>query len=260
MTTSAWSGVGVAMIAVLWAYEGWQYVTFSAGETVDPQRVFPRAIAVATFILVLLYVLANVGYVAALGPAGAARSDHVAADAASALLGPVAARALTALVLVSIFSAANGLLLTTPRLYFAMARDGVFFARLGNVHERFGTPVFAIVSLAVWSGVLAVSGTFEQLLTYVVFAGWIFYGLGALAIFVYRRRQPDAVRPFRTPLYPLSPLLFVLSAVLLVVNTLISQPSRAAVGLGAVILGTPAFYLWRARARKRAVHPLAPSI
>jgi APA family basic amino acid/polyamine antiporter len=250
MTTSLWGGVGLAMIGVLWAYEGWQYVTFSAGETVDPQRVFPRAIAFATFILVVLYMLANLGYIAALGPAAAAASDHVAADAASKVFGPTAAKGLTVLVLISIFSASNGLFLTTPRLYYAMARDGVFFARLGNVHERFGTPVFAIVSLAVWSAVLAATGTFEQLLTYVVFAGWIFYGLGALAVFVYRRRAPDAPRPFKTPGYPLSPILFVLSAAVLVGNTLVTQPFRGVVGLCAVLSGAPAFYLWRSRDRR----------
>jgi APA family basic amino acid/polyamine antiporter len=143
-------------------------------------------------------------------------------------------------------------------MYYAMARDRVFFARLANVDERFGTPVFAIISMAVWSAALAATGTFEQLLTYVVFAGWIFYGLGALAIFVYRRRDPNAVRPFRTPGYPLSPILFVASATLLVLNTVVTQPARAAVGLGAVLLGAPAFYLWRARMKKSAVHPLAP--
>src|SRR2546430_9055316 len=176
-------GVGTAMIAVLWAYEGWQYVTFSTGETRDPQRVFPRAIAFATLMLVILYMLANAGYIAALGPIAASRSDHVAADAMRAVFGPTSARLLTALVLLSIFSAANGLLLTTPRMYFAMARDGVFFARLASVHPRFATPAFAIIALAVWSSLLALTGTFEQLLTYVVFAGWIFYGLGATAVF-----------------------------------------------------------------------------
>jgi APA family basic amino acid/polyamine antiporter len=253
------AGIGAAMIAVLWAYEGWQYVTFSAGETNDPQRVFPRAITAATAALVAIYLLANFGYLSALGPAAAASSTHVAADAVGTLFGDAAGKIVGALILVSIFSATNGLFLTTPRMYFAMARDGVFFARLANIDPRFGTPVFAIVSLAVWSAVLAVSGTFEQLLTYVVFAGWIFYGLGALAIFVYRRRAPDAVRPFRTPGYPLSPILFVASATLLVLNTLATQPLRAAIGLGAVAVGTPAFYLWRARA-KRGVRPLAPSV
>ena len=255
---SAWSmlpGIGIAMIGVLWAYEGWQYVTFSAGETRDPQRVFPRAIGVATFALIVLYVLANIGYVAALGPVAASRTDHIAADAIRAVLGPASGTLLSTLVLISIFSAANGLMLTTPRMYFAMARDGVFFQRLASVHPRFGTPAFAIVALAVWSAVLAMTGTFEQLLTYVVFAGWIFYGLGATAVFVYRRRQPDAIRPFRTPGYPVTPVLFVASAAMLVLSTLVAQPIRGAVGLGAVLLGTPAFYVWRARSRSATVPP-----
>ena len=255
---SAWSmlpGIGIAMIGVLWAYEGWQYVTFSAGETRDPQRVFPRAIGVATFALIVLYVLANIGYVSALGPVAASRTDHIAADAIRAVLGPASGTLLSTLVLISIFSAANGLMLTTPRMYFAMARDGVFFQRLASVHPRFGTPAFAIVALAVWSAVLAMTGTFEQLLTYVVFAGWIFYGLGATAVFVYRRRQPDAIRPFRTPGYPVTPVLFVASAAMLVLSTLVAQPIRGAVGLGAVLLGTPAFYVWRARSRSATVPP-----
>ncbi len=247
-------GIGIAMIGVLWAYEGWQYVTFSAGETRDPQNTFPRAIAVATFVLIVLYVLANFGYIAALGPVTASHSDHIAADAIRAVLGPTSGNLLSALVLISIFSAANGLMLTTPRMYFSMARDGVFFQRLANIHPRFGTPAFAIVALAVWSAVLALTGTFEQLLTYVVFAGWIFYGLGAMAVFVYRRRQPDAIRPFRTPGYPVTPVLFVASAAALVLSTLVAQPLRGAVGLAAVLIGTPAFYMWRAR-RKSAIAP-----
>ena len=244
------TGIGAAMIGVLWAYEGWQYVTFSAGETRDPQRTFPRAISLATLALVALYLLANLGYIAALGPAGAARSERVAADAVGVILGPVAGKIVAALILVSIFSALNGLVLTTPRMYFAMARDRVFFERLAVVHPRLGTPVFAIVSVTVWAALLAASGTFEQLLTYVVFAGWIFYALGALSVFVYRRRQPNAVRPFRVPGYPVTPLLFVLAAGLLVLNTVVTQPVRAVGGLAVVALGVPAFLVWRARSRR----------
>ena len=129
------------MIGVLWAYEGWQYVTFSAGETKDPQRVFPRAIALATVALIILYLLANVGYVKALGVEATAKSDRVAGEAMAAVFGAASGKALSALVLVSIFSAANGLMLTAPRMFFAMARDGVFFARLARVDERFGTPL-----------------------------------------------------------------------------------------------------------------------
>ncbi|GJG89188.1 amino acid transporter [Gemmatimonadetes bacterium T265] len=246
------SGVGLAMIGVLWAYEGWQYVTFSAGETVDPQRVFPRGIVAGTALVVGVYVLANLAYVAALGPAAAARSERVAADAVGAVLGPAAARVIAAVILVSMFSAANGITLTAPRMYYAMGRDRVFFARLGAVHPRFGTPAFAIVASSAWAAVLAATGTFEQLLTYVVFVGWIFYALGALAIFAYRRREPDLPRPFRTPGYPVTPILFVLSAAAIVVNTVVSQPGRAAVGIGMVLVGVPVFYVWRTRAARAA--------
>jgi APA family basic amino acid/polyamine antiporter len=139
-------------------------------------------------------------------------------------------------------------------MYFAMARDGVFFERLATVHPRFGTPAFAILAIAIWSALLAATGTFQQLLTYVVFTGWGFYALGALSIFAYRWRAPDAMRPFRVPGYPLTPLLFVASAALLVLNTLATQPALAATGVAVVLIGTPAFYVWRARSRShRAV-------
>ena len=259
MTPTVFAGAGTAMIGVLWAYEGWQYATFSAGETRDPQRVFPRAISIATFALIVLYLLANAGYVVALGGA-AAHSDHVAADAMASVFGAASSKLLSLVVLISIFSATNGLMLTAPRLYFSMARDGVFLSRLAHVSERFGTPVSAIVLLAVWSALLAASGTFVQLLTYVVFAGWIFYGLGALAVFGSRRKYPNAVRPFRTPGYPITPLLFTLSAAMVVINTMREQPKQAMVGLSVVLLGTPAFYLWRARApRPASPDPLSPS-
>ena len=178
------------MIGVLWAYEGWQYVTFSAGETRDPQRIFPRAITAATAALVAIYLLANWGYLAALGASAVGQSNHVAADAVGTILGSAAGKIVGALILVSIFSATNGLFLTAPRMYYAMARDGIFFERLAAIHPRFETPAFAIVAIAAWSILLAATGTFEQLLTYVVFTGWVFYALGALSIFAYRRRAP----------------------------------------------------------------------
>jgi APA family basic amino acid/polyamine antiporter len=244
--------LGAAMIGVLWAYEGWQYATFSAGEAKDPQRTFPRAISVATFALIAIYVLANLGYIAALGAPAAARSDHIAVDAVRVIAGSAAGAIVGTLILVSIFSAANGLMLTAPRLYYAMARDGLFFKRLALVSPRFGTPAVAIAAIAVWSAMLALSGTFEQLLTYVVFTGWIFYGLGGLSVFVYRRTRPDTPRPFRVPGYPLTPALFVASAALLVFDTMRTQPLRAVIGLGVVLIGTPAFYCWRHIASRNA--------
>jgi APA family basic amino acid/polyamine antiporter len=248
---------GLAMVAVLWAYEGWQYVTFSAGEATDPQRTFPRGIVVGTALMIGIYLLANVGYLAALGPERASRSERIAADAVGALLGPAAGKLIALVILVSMFSAANGLTLTAPRLYFAMARDGVFFRKLADVSPRFGTPAVSIVAGSAWAMVLAATGTFEQLLTYVVFVGWIFYALGAISVFVYRRRDPHVVRPFRVPGYPITPLLFVLSAAAIVINTIVHQPGRAAVGLGLVALGVPAFGIWRRTSAERPA--LAPS-
>jgi len=241
------TGVGLAMIGVLWAYEGWQYVTFSAGEARDAQRTFPRAIIFGTAVLIGIYLLANLAYLAALGPEGVQASKRVAADSVTALFGPAAGKLIAAVILVSMFSAANGLTLTSPRLYYAMSRDGVFFRKLAEVHPRFRTPAFAIIAGSVWSALLAATGTFEQLLTYVVFSGWIFYGLGALSIFVYRRRAPDMPRPFRVPGYPVTPVLFVAASAAIVLNTLFTQPGRALVGLAVVLAGVPAYLVWKKR-------------
>jgi APA family basic amino acid/polyamine antiporter len=241
------SGAGLAMIGVLWAYEGWQYVTFSAGEALEPQRTFPRAIVYGTAGLIGVYLLAVVAYVAALGPAGAAASERVAADAVGTVVGPGAAKLIAVAILVSMFSAANGIALTAPRVYFAMARDGLFFRRLAEVHPAFGTPAVAVFWSSLWAAVLALSGTFEQLLTYVVFAGWVFYGLGAVAVFVYRRKQPDLPRPFKVPGYPVTPVLFVLSALAIVVNTIVAQPTQGLLGVLVVMTGVPAYLVWRGR-------------
>ncbi len=250
LTPAIASGMGLGMIGVLWAYEGWQYVTFSAGEAIEPQRTFPRAIVIGTASLIGIYLLANVGYLAALGADGVATSDRVAAEAVSAIAGGAAGKLIAAAILVSIFSATNGLTISAPRVYFAMARDGLFFRTLGEVHPRFGTPALSILAGTAWAMVLAASGTFEQLLTYVVFVGWIFYGLGAACVFVLRRTQPDAPRPFRLPGYPWSALLFIAAAAALVANTIVTQPGRAAVGIGVVLLGLPVYFVWRRGERR----------
>ena len=247
---SLFAGVGLAMIGVLWAYEGWQYVTFSAGETKDPQRVFPLGIGIGTAMVIGIYILANIGYIAALGADGAMNSERIAAESMAALFGPAAGKVIAAIILVSMFSAANGITLTAPRLYYSMSRDGVFFAKLAEVHPRFNTPAIAIVTSSVWAMVLAATGTFQQLLTYVVFVGWIFYAFGALAIFVYRRREPNLARPFRTPGYPLTPILFVLSAAAIVINTIVTQPRNVIFAIALMALGVPAYYMWRSRLAK----------
>ncbi len=239
------SGFGLAMIGVLWAYEGWQFVSYSAGEVKNPQLNFPLGMLSGTAALVLIYLFANVGYLAALGPSGVAGSDRLAATAVATVVSPAAAKLVSVMILISIFSAANSIFLTSPRVYYAMATDGLFFRRLAEVHPRFKTPAFAVIAGAVWAAVLAVTGTFQQLLTYVVFIGWIFYALAAASVFVYRRRMPDAVRPYRVPFYPLTPLLFIAAAAVIVVNTIVTQPGLAAIGFGIVLIGAPAYFIWR---------------
>jgi len=249
----------VALLGVLWAYEGWQNVTNSAGEAADPQRTFARGIGLGTAALVAIYLTANAGYVAAVGASGVAATDRIAADVVHALFGPAAAKLVTLVILVSIFSAANGLALTGPRMYFAMARDGVFFRALAQVHPRFGTPALAVLVSATWAALLAISGTFEQLFTYVVFASWMFAALAAASTFVLRRRRPDAPRPFRVPAYPITPALFIAAAVAIVVNTVVARPVQALIGLGIVATGVPAYCAWKWWRRRTAPSIIFPA-
>lgn len=243
--TAMLTALGAAMLGVLWAYEGWHYITFSAGEVVEPQKNFARGIIVGTAALIGIYLLANVAYVAALGVQRSAASERIAAEAVSHILGPGAGKLIALAILVSMFSAANAVVLTASRVYFAMAQDGIFFARMGSIHPKWKTPAFAIIASCAWAAILALSGTFEQLLTYVVFTGWAFYALGAAAIFYYRRRAPDAPRPFRVPGYPWTPLLFILVAAAIVLNTVFLHPAQAAIGVGLILLGAPVYWFWR---------------
>src|SRR6266496_1725234 len=253
--TSLVSGFGMAMISVLWAYEGWQFVTYNAGEVIDPRRNFPLGLIIGTAALVGIYLLANLGYLAALGGIGVAQSDRLAATAVSTVIAPAAVKLITIMILISIFSATNGTMLSSPRVYYAMARDGLFFQKLAEVHPRFQTPAFAVIAGALWSAILAITGTFDQLLTYVIFIGWIFYALAGAGIFVYRRRMPDAVRSFQVPAYPITPLLFVVAAAALALNTIVTQPMRAGTGFAIVLLGAPAYFIWRRKSEHTQSRP-----
>lgn len=242
---AVFSGIGGAMLGVLWAYEGWQWVTFSAGETTNPQRVLPRGFAIGTAVVVAVYLLANIAFLSVLGPVAAGQSTHIGADAAHVALGPVASKLVAATIVVAMLSSANGSIASIPRAFYAMAQDGLFFRRLGLLHRHFRTPTTAIIVLCAMAILYALTGTFEQLLTYVVFCGWLFYALAAAAIFIFRRRQPLLARPYRVPGYPFTPAAFIAFALVVVVNTVITQPLRAAVGLAIVVAGIPVFSLWQ---------------
>src|SRR5256884_4326174 len=178
------------MIAVLGAYEGWQFGTYSAGEVIDPQKAFPRAFLLGSLVLIVLYLMATAAYLFGLGPVATAASDTIAAASVSAVLGSWAGKIVALTILVSTFSAANSVLLTAPRVFYAMAQDNLFFKKLAVVHAVYRTPVFAIGALGAWSAVLVCAGQlgqFQELIEGVIFIGWIFYGLGAAAIFPIRR-------------------------------------------------------------------------
>jgi basic amino acid/polyamine antiporter, APA family len=248
------SSFGLAMIAVLWAYEGWQFGTYSAGEVIDPQKSFPRAFLLGSLILVGLYLIANVAYLVALGPVASTASDTIAATAATAVLGPWAGKIIALAILISTFSSTNSVILTAPRVFYAMASDNLFFKSLAEVHPRFRTPAAAIIALGVWSAVLACAGKFAELIGGVIFVGWIFYGLGAAAIFPLRRASQGQPFPYRVPGYPFTPFIFVLAAAAIVGNAIYLafrdpvQFRNLAVAIVLFLLGLPAYYFWRRRA------------
>jgi basic amino acid/polyamine antiporter, APA family len=241
------AGFGLAMIGVMWAYEGWQWVSFSAAEMIDPVRDFPRASLAAGLTLIVIYILPVCAYFVVLGPVQSANSPRIATAAVSAVAGPWAAKLLAVIILVSVFSNVNSAILTVPRVFYAMAKDKLFFKQLANVHPRFHTPAVAIIASGIWSAVLAWTGTFNQLLTYVIFAAWIFYGLAGASLFVFRRRIPAASLPYRVPGYPWTPLLFVLASAALVINTIVSDWKDSAFGVAIILLGLPAYLFWRKR-------------
>jgi APA family basic amino acid/polyamine antiporter len=246
------SDFGLALISTLWAYEGWQYATYTAGEVVNPERNFPRALLIGTVATAAIYVIVNVAYLSVLGAVGVAESGNVAADAMKLTISQNAEIFIVFAIAISVFSGANGVILTNPRVYYAMANDGLFFSKLAEVHPQFRTPAFAIVAGCLWAGILVCTGTFEQLLTYVIFTGWLFYGLAAACLFVYRARVDISLRPYSVPGYPWSPILFLVLAAGLALNTLIRQPWRSLAGLGIVALGVPAFLLWQRAAHSQA--------
>jgi amino acid transporter len=252
-----WSNFGLAMIAVLWAYEGWQFGTYSAGEVINPQKAFPRAFLMGSLILVGLYLVAVVAYLFALGPAEMAMSDTIAATSVTAVLGPGAGKIVALTILISAFSAANSVILTAPRVFYAMANDKLFFKKLAEVHPRFLTPAAAIVGLGVWSAVLVCAGelgSFKKLIEGVIFIGWIFYGLGAATIFPIRRASAGRPIPYRVPGYPWTPMLFVLAAAAIVGNAIYlafrdpSQFMNLAAAIVLFLIGLPAYFFWRKRA------------
>ncbi|HSL22476.1 MAG TPA: amino acid permease [Vicinamibacterales bacterium] len=250
------SAFGVALVATLWAYKGWEATTFSAGELRNPQRNLPLGLLAGSLLVIVLYLLANVAYLWVLPAERIATSSRVAADAMQAAVGGVGAGIVAFVILFSITGAANGNVLTAPRVFYAMARDGIFFERFGRVHDRYLTPHVSILATGIWAAVLSLSGTFEQLAAYVIFGQWIFFGLTVGAVMILRRTRPGATRPYRTWGYPVTPVVFIAAALFISLNSLVAQPANAVTGLAIILLGAPAYLYWR---RKQRVTRSAPT-
>ena len=233
---------GIAMIAVLWTYESWYYVTYAAGEIKDAARNVPRALVIGVLFLMGIYLAVNIAYLYTLRIDEMRGVTRIAELAMSVLMGPSGASFIAATVVVSTFGCNAAGLLGGSRVLFAMAADGVFLPAASRVHPKYRTPHVAIVALTVWSVVLALSGTYEQLFTYVMFASILFSVAAGVALFVLRRTQPDAARPYRTWGYPIIPLVFVIGSAAFVVNTLLERPVESLAGLGLLAIGLPVYW------------------
>ena len=249
--------LGVAMVGSLFSSDAWNNVTFTAGETLEPHRNIPLSLAIGTGAVTILYILANLAYLTVLPvngvPGGAdaaargiqfAASDRVATAAMSVIMGPGAAAVMAALIMISTFGCNNGLILSGARVYYAMARDGVFFRSAGRLNSR-SVPGAALLVQGVWACLLCLSGTYGDLLDYVIFAVLLFYVLTVAGLFILRRQRPDADRPYRAFGYPALPALYIVTAIAISVDLLIFKPAYTWPGLGIVLIGIPVYYAWK---------------
>ena len=257
LAIGSWGGFGVALIAVLWTYVGWVDLTYLAGEVVDPSRTFPRAMAGGLAVVMVVYLLVNAAYLYVLPTADIAQSSAVAATATERVFGPAGRTMVAALVMLATFGSLNGTLLSNPRVFYAMAQDGLFFRSVAAVHPRYRTPYVSVLVYMVLGIVGVASRTFEQLAELFVLGIWPFYALAVGAVFVLRRRYPEATRGsvYRMWGYPLLPAGFVIVSTALLVNSAIKRPLQTAISLGILLLGFPAYYGWRLLQSKTSVAP-----
>ena len=235
---------GLSLVSVLWAYDGWGDLSFVGGEVRDPERNLPRALILGTGAIILIYLLVNAAYLYLLPIEQMARSPLVAADAAHLLVGRTGVTLVSLVVMIATFSTLLGSMLTAPRIFFAMADDGLFFRAVARVHPRFQTPSVAIVLTACLGIAFVLARTFEQLADQFVVAIFPFYALAAAAVFVLRRRRPDLPRPVRVWGYPAVPFLFVLASLVILGNALREHPGATGLAFGGILLGVPVYFLW----------------
>jgi amino acid transporter len=250
-TIAQWIGpFGLAMMQVLWAYDGWIEATYVGSEITNPRRNLPRSIILSTLIVMVLYVLASVAFSYVLSPSRMAQSPLVASDAAQVTIGSIGAALVAGAIMLSTLGANNGIILTAARIPYALARGGLFFRSQGIVHPRFATPVVALVTQAGISIALALLGSYDKLAGYVVFAQVVFYALSATAVIRLRHIAPDLPRPYRTWGYPVTPLLFAACVVWLLGNVVVLAPRDTAIGAGMILLGLPGYWYWRRKSAR----------
>lgn len=243
--TGGWAGFFAALVAALWAYDGWNNVNMIASEVNNPQRNLPRALIAGVLAVIAIYLLTNLAYFYVLPAGDVAKSDRVAAEMMSRVAGHPGAAAVSIAAMISIFAALNGSILSGSRVPYALAKDGLFFQACSAVHPVFGTPSNSILLLSIWSSVLVLTGRYEELYTLVIFPSWILYAMATASVIVLRYKRPDLHRPYKTIGYPVVPVLFVLVAVALIFSTLVKSPRESVLGLGIIAAGLPFYLRWR---------------
>ena len=246
------SAMGVGLIAVFWAYDGWVYITWVAGEVKNPRRNVPLAMVLGVLAVAAIYIAMNMTYVYAMPLTEIAKHDTIAHAAAAQLFSPGAAVWLSAMIALSCFSAAATCTLSGARVYMAMAQHGIFFKKMAEIHPKWRTPAFSLIGQGIWAAVLTLSGRYDQLYTYVIFGMVLSYTLTVIALFVLRWKRPDVPRPYRCTGYPWLPGFYILIGTAWTLNTIITRPTEALVGIGIILLGVPGYLYWKWDARKKA--------
>jgi APA family basic amino acid/polyamine antiporter len=241
------SGFIAALVAALWAYDGWNNVSMVSSEIQQPQKNLPRALIGGTLAVIGIYIVANAAYFHVLKPSEVAGGTRVAAEMMDKIFGSWGASAVSIAAMISIFAALNGSILSGSRVPYAAARDGYFFEAVARVHPRYHTPGVSIIVLNLWAALLVLSGKYDDLFNLVIFASWILYGMTAAAVPVLRWRRPDLARPYKTVGYPFVPVLFILGAIVLLVTTAIERPRESLMGIGLIVLGLPFYFYWKNR-------------
>jgi len=241
------TGFAAALVAALWAYDGWNNVGMVASEIKNPRKNLPLALIAGTVAVIIIYILANWAYFRVLSPAEVGAHKLVAAEMMARVQGPAGAAAVSVAAMISIFAALNGSILTGSRVPFAAARDGLFFRSMARVHPAFRTPGISILMMSGWSSLLVLSGKYEDLYSYVIFSSWLLYAMATASVFVLRRKRPDLPREYKTLGYPVVPLLFLAGAALLEITTLIGQPRESIAGILLILVGLPFYFFWSRR-------------